>query len=158
MILSQEEKEKVRKEVLKFLKERNTMVVSTVSLSGEPQAATVYYVADENFNFYFMTSVKSRKCENLHSNSKIAFVVGTGPEVVTIQGGGEVDKLDEQEANVFYALIEKIALKSPWQWPLILLTKDSFCTFRIKPKWMVWLNFQKDKYPDIASEEFYKII
>ena len=155
---SLESKEKVKQRALEFLRGQNIMVVSTVSDSGEPQAATVYYVADENFNIYFMTSLKSRKCENLHSNSKIAFVMGTGPEVITVQGGGEVEKLDEHEANIFYALIEKIALKSPWQFPLILIAKEGFCTFRIRPKWMVWLNFQKDRYPDIASKEFHKII
>ena len=153
-----EKQHEVQARALEFLKSRPTMVISSVSENGEPQASTVYYVTDENFNLYFMTSLKSRKCENLHSNSKIAFVVGTGPEVITIQGGGEVEKLDEKETEVFYTLIEKISFKSPWQWPLLLLSKEGFCTFRIKPKWMVWLNLHKEEYPDIAQEKFYKII
>ena len=158
MDLSPQDKEKVRQKALEFLKERTTMVVSTVSPSGEPQASTVYFMADDDFNIYFLTAKGSRKCENLKSNGKIAFVVGTGPEVVTIQGGGNAESLDEKEAQIFYDAIEKIGFESPWQWPVTLLAKEGFCTFKIKPTWMVWLNLHKDQYPDIASEEFYKII
>ena len=158
MNLSPEDQKKIKQKALEFLRERNTMVVSTVSDSGEPQASTVYFMADDNFNIYFLTFKESRKCENLKSNGKIAFVVGTGPEVVTIQGGGNAEFLDEKEAQVFYELIEKVSFKSPWQWPVTLLAKEGFCTFKIKPIWMVWLNLHKEQYPDIASEEFYKII
>lgn len=158
MILSQEEQEKIRASALGFLNDHNTMVVSTVSDAGEPQAATVYFTVGDDFSIYFMTSHGSRKCENLKSNGKIAFVVGTGPEVATIQGGGNAESLDEQEAQVFYKLIEKVSLRSPWQWPVTLLAKEGYCTFKITPTWMVWLNLHKEQYPDIASEEFYKII
>ena len=158
MDLSSEEKMKVKQKALEFLKEHTTMVVSTVSPSGEPQASTVYFMVDDDFNIYFLTSKGSRKCENLKSNGKIAFVVGTGPKVVTIQGGGNAESLDEKEAQVFYDFIEKIGFESPWQWPVTFLAKEGFCTFKIKPTWMVWLNLHKDQYPDIASEEFYKII
>lgn len=158
MILSQEYQEKIQRSALDFLKSRNAMVISTVSPAGEPQVATVYFVVDDDFNLYFMTSSGSRKCENLKSNGKIAFVVGTGPEVITIQGGGTAESLSADEAKVFYGLIEKIALQSVYQWPLLTLAKEGFCTFKIKPSWMVWLNLHKEQYPDIASEEFYKII
>lgn len=158
MILSQEEEQKIHQKALEFLRECNTMVVSTVSDQGEPQVATVYFTVDDDFNIFFMTSRGSKKCENLKSNGKIAFVVGTGPEIVTIQGGGVAEPLDEKEAQVFYKLIEKVSLRSPWQWPVTLLAKEGYCTFKITPTWMVWLNLHKEKYPDIASEEFYKII
>ncbi len=134
------------------------MVISTVSSTGEPQAAVVYYFVDEHFNFYFMTSIGSKKCENIKENGKVAFVVGTGPEVITVQGGGTAKALDQKEAEIFFQMIEQIALKSSYQWPLLTLAKNGFCTFRIKPNWMVLLNFHKDQYPDIAREEFYKII
>lgn len=158
MILSQEEQAKIKRHALEFLKSHNTMVIATASYEGEPQAATVYYVVDDQFNLYFMTSKGSKKCDNLRSNGKIAFVVGSGPEVVTMQGGGFTESLDENESKVFYDLIERVALKSVNQWPLLTLAKEGFCTFRIVPTWMVWLNLHKDQYPDIASEEFYKII
>ena len=160
MNLSQEDQKKIRHEALQFLRSRNTMVISTVSPQGEPQAATVYYIVDDAFNLYFMTSLGSKKCENVTANGKVAFVVGTGPEIVTVQGGGMAMPLDSKEAQVFFEMIKRIALQSPYQWPLLMLAKEKggFCTFKIKPSWMVWLNLHKEQYPDIASEEFYKII
>ncbi len=62
----------------------------------------------------------------------------------------------EKEAKIFYDLIERVALKSTSQWPLLTLASEGFCTFRVVPTWMVWLNLHKDQYPDIVSEEFYK--
>lgn len=158
MNLPQKDTNKVRLEALHFLKNHHTMVISTISPSNDPQAAVIYYVVDEMFNFYFMTSLGSKKSENLRANGKVAFVVGAGPTVATMQGGGVAESLNEQEAQVFYKLIEEISLKSPWQWPLILLSKKGFCTFRIKPIWMTWLTLDKDQYPDVATEQFYKII
>ncbi|MBI4087054.1 pyridoxamine 5'-phosphate oxidase family protein [Candidatus Kaiserbacteria bacterium] len=154
-------KEAVRKHALEFLKGNHTMVVSTVSPSGEPHAATMYYIADDDFNIYFMTASKSRKAVNLRANDHIAFVVGTGPEVVTIQGSGTAMPLDEHEALVFYGLFERIAPESsPRQWPLLRLAKegDGFSTFRITPASMVLLTVDKEKYPDIAHDEFHIVI
>ncbi|MBI4087057.1 pyridoxamine 5'-phosphate oxidase family protein [Candidatus Kaiserbacteria bacterium] len=153
--------EAIRKHALEFLKSNYIMVVSTVSPSREPHAATMYYVADDDFNIYFMTAAKSRKAANLRANSKIAFVIGTGPEVVTIQGSGTAMPLDEHEALVFYGLFERIAPESsPRQWPLLRLAKkgDAFSTFRITPASMVLLNVHKEKYPDIAPDEFHVVI
>ncbi len=134
------------------------MVVSTVSEEGEPQAATVYYVVDDDFNFYFMSAAGSRKCENLLANSKMAFVIGVGPEIKTVQGGGMAEAVNERAGEIFEKLSEQIKLESPEQWPLLLLAKKGFCTFKIKPTWMVWLNLNKDQHFDVSNIQFYKII
>ncbi|MEK9201829.1 MAG: pyridoxamine 5'-phosphate oxidase family protein [Patescibacteria group bacterium] len=158
MDISPEEQNKIRYSALEFLKSHNTMVVSTVSEAGEPQAAAVYYVVDNDFNFYFMSVVGSRKCTNLSANGKMAFVVGTGPEINTVQGGGMAEAFDEQAGEIFGKLSERIKLESPEQWPLLLLAKKGFCTFRVKPTWMVWLNLHKGQHPDVSDIQFHKII
>jgi nitroimidazol reductase NimA-like FMN-containing flavoprotein (pyridoxamine 5'-phosphate oxidase superfamily) len=153
-------KEEMRARTLAFLKDTDTMVLSTVSASGAPQAATMYFVPDDDFNLYFMTSSGSAKNKNLQSNANVAFVVGTGPAVMTIQGGGKAEPLDEHEALVFYGLIEKIASKSPWKWPILRLTtgKNTFRTFRVRPAWMTMLHIGEPLDPDVPTDGFYKII
>ncbi len=158
MELSPEDQKKIRARALEFLKDHRTMVVSSISDSGNLHAATVYFVVDDNFHLYFMTLSGSSKCENLRANGKVAFVVGTGPEVITIQGGGIAEYMEEKRGKVFYELIKRAALTTPWQWPILFLAKHGFCTFHIIPTWMVWLNLHKEKYPDIAREEFYQIV
>lgn len=142
----------------KFLKSQKTMVLASISNNLEPEAATVYFVSDDDFNLFFMTSEKSKKTENLKVNGKVAFVMGWGPEVITIQGGGIAKELAKREAETFYGLIKKVAFESANQWPLLQLAKNGYCTFKITPLWMSYLNMEKEKYPDIASEEFFKII
>ncbi len=143
---------------LQFLKSQNPMVLASISNNLDPQAATVYFVSDDNFNLFFMTSAISKKAENLKINGKVAFVIGWGPRVITIQGGGIAKNLASKEAETFYEVIKKTALDSANQWPVLKLAKEGYCTFKITPSWMTYLNMEKEKYPDIASEEFYKII
>ena len=134
------------------------MVLASISNNLEPEAATVYFVSDDNFNLFFMTSESSKKTENLKVNGKVAFVMGWGPESITIQGGGVAKELEKREAETFYALIEKVVLESSNQFPILQLAKEGYCTFKITPSWMSYLNMEKEKYPNIASSEFFKII
>jgi len=146
-----------KKRAMEFLKKNSTMVVATVNVFGEPQASVVYFYPDSEFNLYFMTSVGSKKYENIISSGKAAFVVGSGPDVITIQGGGNVQQLDEKEAEVFNNLIEK-AVKPNDQWPLLTLSKKGFATFKITPSWMVMLNLHKGDFKEEMKEGFQKII
>jgi|SRR3989344_1283253 len=148
----------VKDHAVKFLKSHTTMVLASISHDVEPQAATVYFVSDDNLNIYFLTAQNSKKADNLRTNGKVAFVIGWGPEVVTIQGGGIAKELPVKEAEVFYDLIKKTAISSVYQWPLLKLAQEGYCAFKITPSWMMYLNLNKEKYPDIASGEFYKII
>lgn len=153
-----EKPEEIREEALRFIRSQNTMVVSTVSESGEPHAATVYFVINDDLSIYFMTATGSQKYQNLNSSGKIAFVIGTGPEINSVQGGGMVESLDASEAVVFFKLIEKIVDQSLFKWPITKLATEGYSTFKIKPDWMVWYNLDKEHYPDLASDKFYKII
>jgi len=75
------------KKVADFLRKKKSMVLATVTPEGKPHAATVFYEADENFNFYILTSATSGKLKNILHNGHAAFAVGTGPESITVQGG-----------------------------------------------------------------------
>ena len=152
-------KEKIiREHAAAFLKSHNTLVLASISNNVEPEAATVYFVSDDDLNLYFLTSIKSKKADNLKVNGKAAFVIGWGPEVVTIQGAGVAKELPAKEAKIFFDLIKKTALASVYQWPLLKLANEGYCAFKIIPSWMSYLNLNKEMYPDIASGKFYKII
>ncbi len=150
--------QQAKNEARKFLQLHHTMVLASISNDVEPQAATIYYVCDDDFNLYFMTAANSKKAENLRTNGKVAFVVGQGPEIITIQGGGVAKELPSEEAHTFHELIKQVAFTSANQWPVLQLAEEGFSTFKIAPTWLSYLNLEKEKYPDIASKEFYKII
>ena len=78
-------KEISKQGALKFLKEKQLAVVSTVSAEGKPESATVLYFIDDDFNFYFITRRNTRKFGNLQStNNNVAIVVGTELAPVTV--------------------------------------------------------------------------
>ncbi|MEN9558143.1 MAG: hypothetical protein RL141_512 [Candidatus Parcubacteria bacterium] len=157
--LDSTEKERIHEAAIQFLRTNHTMVLATVSNTGEPSAAVVYFTHQEPFEFHILTVKGSRKCENIKANGKIAFVIGTGPDTDTMQGGGVAELMEEKEAEIFFELVERISLTSPFQWPVLALAKEhGFCAFRIRPTWLTWLVMDEEEYPDIARKEFYQLI
>lgn len=58
-----------------FLAAHNTMTVATVGPQGEPQAAAVFYAADEQLNLYFLSSPSSRHSQNLLRDARVAATI-----------------------------------------------------------------------------------
>ncbi|TSC73650.1 MAG: Pyridoxamine 5'-phosphate oxidase [Parcubacteria group bacterium Gr01-1014_44] len=150
--------QKPREDALKFLQDNRTMVVASVSDSGEPQASTVYYAVDDDFNFSFITSKGSRKCDNLTNNGRVAFVIGFGPRSITVQGGGRALLMDSKDSEVFMEILRRNHLSSSLEWPVLELAKEGFCTFKIVPSWLVWLNFDSKEHLKASGDKFHKII
>jgi uncharacterized protein YhbP (UPF0306 family) len=63
------------------------MTLATVGPTGEPQAAAVFYAADEQLNLYFLSSPRSRHSENLAREPRIAATIHADKQSwQTIQG------------------------------------------------------------------------
>jgi len=81
----------------KILQSNIYMTLATVDKNGVPWASPVYYCMDENCNFYFISSPKSRHIRNLKHTNRASFAIfdshqpeGTGNG---IQGSGVVHEL-----------------------------------------------------------------
>jgi len=73
-----------RSELLAFLQKHRLGVLSTVSPSGDPEAAVVGIAVTDRLEIVFDTLDSTRKCENLRRRNKIAFVIGWDEEI-TVQ-------------------------------------------------------------------------
>lgn len=79
-----------------FLDAHNTMTLATIGPSGEPQAAAVFYAADEQLNLYFLSSPSSRHSQNLMHDARVAVTVHADGQAwqairgVQIEGAAEV--------------------------------------------------------------------
>ena len=82
----------------RLLQETETCTLATASAGGVPEAATIRFVADSDYNLYFNTSTTYRKYDNLDDNSRVAVVVdgSTG----NLQLEGETRELDGAEDTV----------------------------------------------------------
>ncbi len=146
----------VKEEALKFLKENKVGVFSTISSEGEPQSAAVFYIIDNDFNFYFATGRESRKFKNIEKNNKVSFVVGVGPDFVTVQGWGTAEVTNEK--TLIFKLMAHIGVDAVKAWPLFALPHMALVMVKVTPKFLRFLNLDVKKYPKTYREAFYKII
>ncbi len=148
-------KEISKQEVLKFLKEKQLAVVSTASSAGKPEAATVIYFIDDDFNFYFVTRRNTRKFENLQSNSNVAIVVGTELLPVTVQIEGTAELVSGEDGELLMAeIIKRPQIQSLYFGPFLELKGIDFAAFKVKINWLRWLSVD----PETGREDYSQII
>lgn len=88
-------------DVKQFLFQFYDCAIATVNTDSHPEAATVGYTVDENFQIMFATNIGTRKAVNLKSNQKVALVVGfDGPKTVQIEGVAEVVDKEDNKARI----------------------------------------------------------
>lgn|SRR3989344_254877 len=150
--------EDLKKEAFKFLDEQITAAVATVSILGEPEVATMYFYADDNFNFYFICAKDSQKLKNIEINKNVAIVVGFGPAPITIQAGGITEISYDFKEEFVNKIFEKINFHNLDQWPVLQLEKEGLVILKVKPKWLVLLNFDKEGHPNTYSHDFHKLV
>ena len=148
-------KEISKQEVLKFLKEKELAVVSTVSAASKPESATVIYFIDDEFNFYFITRRNTRKFENLQLNKNVALVVGTELMPITVQIEGTAELITGEKGE---ALVTEIAkrpqIQSLYFGPFLELKGIDFAAFKVKINWLRWLSID----PETGKEDYSQII
>ena len=73
--LHQEDMSKLRPRLLAFLYQHDTMTLATIGPAGEPQAAAVFYVADDELDLYFLSDPDSRHGRNLTREPRVAATI-----------------------------------------------------------------------------------
>lgn len=112
---------------LAVLEETETCTLATAAPDGTPEAATVRFVADEEYTVYVNTATTYRKYENLTANPRVAVVVDGDRENVQLEG--EATELDgAAETAVHERYREKYG-------PSDYLTNEHSTCFAIEPDW-----------------------
>ncbi len=83
----------MHKTALIFLKEHKLGVLSTASDKGEVWGAAIYYVVDEQLNFYFFTHVESKKYRNFKQHPQAAVTVVDDYKQATVQAAGKIAEI-----------------------------------------------------------------
>jgi len=124
-----------RDELLPFLRKHRLGVQSTVSSSGDPQAAVVGIAVTSELEIVFDTVDTSRKCRNLRANPRIAFVIGWDQEI-TVQLEGIADeptgKERERVLETYFAAYPDGRDRLAWK---------GITHFRVRPTWIRYSDF-----------------
>lgn len=142
---------------LAFLKSRTMAAISTASKDGRPELAFVYYVVDDDFNFFFITRRDSAKFRNFLENRRLAAAVADEDEVKTVQMAGPAEEvLDEAEiARHTHMIVRSPRLAGLYMRnaPMKFLPPRApepdgthFALLRMRPAWMRWM--RKDAETD----------
>jgi uncharacterized pyridoxamine 5'-phosphate oxidase family protein len=136
--------------ILDFLQQQHVGVVSSIDSSGNPNSATVYFIVDEDYNFYFPTRPGSRKYTNISDNPNVSFTTTDAKGMTTVQLTGVAEEVAETAAII--QMIEKLLNVSThhiqevgrWIPPIKQLRDGHFALIKIAPTWMRYGQFNKD--------------
>jgi uncharacterized pyridoxamine 5'-phosphate oxidase family protein len=143
-----------------FLRRHPMGVLSTVSLTGEPWGSAIYFVTDEDFNFYFVTRAGTYKYKNLERKGVASLTIADPATQTTVQVFGKVTPLPVQEyMDVFF---EKFAALRPkndyaWQPPVDKVHAGSFMPLKLTPTRLQYADYGHTK-TDFHNEYIEKII
>jgi|SRR6185437_1828568 len=130
---------------LDFVKSKFTAVIATVSYTGKPTAATIYFIMDENLNMYFLTKKFARKFENLQNDHNVALVIGIDNEPATAQIEGIASQIiNEKELDLRLGQLQEKFFNNDFVAPLFQLSSDKndLILYKITPKWIRWLDLR----------------
>lgn len=132
-----------RRDALSFLKNHKVGVLASVSAEGKPQASTVFYVTDDNFNIYILTLVNTRKYKAIDAHPEVAFTVYTPQVPQTLQlEGMATDLMNDPEAPKKKDELFAALNSNPWFYaPITKLDPAESAIIWIRPTWVRWADY-----------------
>lgn len=136
------------KEAYEFLTNHKFAVLSTASKGAEPWGATVYYVVDEQLNFFFLTHVQSKKYQDIQEQPNAAITVADDNEQVTVQASGTVTQVPlGQEHDHAFRMLALVHPPGQFDWvpPVTKMDTGEMLLLKLVPDYLRFSNFMTDK-------------
>ncbi len=132
----------LRASALEFLKSHTAGVIATVAKDYTPHASAVFYVADDQFNVYFLTKVGSRKHAAISAHPQAAFTVGRLdiPQTLQIEGMASEIQSDEEKAQYVPELMKTLMENNPHYIPVAKMD-SAVVLMWLRPTWVRWADF-----------------
>jgi general stress protein 26 len=143
-----------------FLRQHPMGVLSTVAADGSPWGAAIYYIADEDFNFYFVTRAETSKYHNLDKTPLAALTIADSDSQTTVQVGGTVHALPpDRYMEVVFNKLAKIRPKEDHNWapPLEKIHAGNYMPLYLVPNKLQYADYGHDK-AEIHADYIERII
>jgi len=131
-----------------FLKHHPMGVLSTLSVDGSPWGSAIYYVSDENFNFYFVTRAETFKYKNIEKNSHVALTIADNESQTTVQVAGTISPIPvEDYMEIVFGKLTKVRPKDDNNWapPLAKIRKGNYMPLCITPSKLQYADYKHIK-------------
>lgn len=131
-----------------FLKNHPMGVLSTVSEKSKPWGAAIYFVTDENFNFFFVTREKTQKFKNIEARPIVAITVADPETQTTVQASGTISKVPSKEIiDIVFKKLASIKPKGDINWipPVIKVHQGDWMILQISPDYVQFADYKLRK-------------
>lgn len=132
-----------------FLRHHPMGILSTVAADGTPWGAAIYYVADEDFNFYFVTRVETFKYQNLEANPLAALTIADNDTQTTVQTTGTITRLPIKDyMNILFDKLAKIKPEDDHNWapPLTKIHEGNYMPLILTPTKLQYADYKEFKH------------
>ncbi len=141
--------QKSKEEIYTYLQSLYIAVLATATHSGVPYAATIYFITDQELNFYFLTKSDTKKSRNLEKNNHAALTVIDASSPRTIQATGKVTEVEDptQYRQMLIRISEANAKKGGFYWPPPLSKINSegdLVLYKFTPEWLRFADFSEE--------------
>ncbi len=135
-------------------------ILSTVSDNGTPWGSAVYYIADEDFNFYFVTRAETLKYQNIDNTALAALTIADSDSQTTVQLTGKISAVPVQQyMDIFFTKFADLRSKGDYAWvpPVEKLKAGSYMPLQLTPTSLQYADYKHLK-TDTHAEYIEKII
>lgn len=147
----------------RFLQTNKSAALATVSSSGTPHVATIYYLSDNRLNLYLVIGVESRKYQNLILNTDVAMAISEDGPIVrkTLQLSGIISRINNinEEQRIIEQLCRKNGRNSSMPFLIIYNRRlsDELAVMKVVPYEMTLAKYS-NRDVDLNKEIFISVI
>jgi len=126
-----------KNQITKFIHQHPVGVVATADSSGTVHAATVYFVADDQLNIYFVTKEQTQKAKNLQQNPSVALALYDAENQTTlqVQGTASILKNIGEFMGIYNQILDaSTQTSSSERSPVSKLNAGDYLMYCIKPR------------------------
>lgn len=144
-----------------FLRHNPMAILSTVDSEGSPWGSAIFYVADEDFKFYFVTRSGTLKYKNLEQSPLAALTVADNDSQTTVQASGTISKVPLKEyGEVVFGKLMDARPKNDIHWipPLTKIHEGDYVPLCFTPNKLQYADFQHRKADGLHADYIEAII
>lgn len=130
-----------RETVRAFLETQSTLALATVDEAGNPQAAPLFYISDDDLNLYWLSSPNSRHSLNLAANKQVAATIypavweWTAIRGLQIEGEAGIVRDSAHRETITTRYRHKFNLP-----PDLNAIIEQSILYSLRPTWIRWLD------------------
>ncbi len=130
-----------RQVIREFLETQSTLSLATVNAEGHPESAPVFYVSDDQFKLYWLSSTNVAHSVNLLAHSQVAGniypAVWQWADIVGLQIKGEAQAVKDERIREQILLIYLRKFQLPPSFDSVIASSTLYV---LRPAWMRWVN------------------